>query len=88
MNFDKRPHPEKMTKFFNKFKKSFFFFFFGGHFPHFWSKNCFSKNPALTRIFSYGFLTQCQIYKKLEIQLQQTFGLTVEWTKGLTGPIL
>ena len=87
MNFDKRPHPEKMTKFFNKFKKSFFFFFWA-HFPHFWSKNCFSKNPALTRIFSYRFLTQCQIYKKLEIQLQQTFGLTVEWTKGLTGPIL
>ena len=88
MNFDKRPHPEKMTKFFNKFKKSFFFFFFWGHFPHFLSKNFFSKNPALTRIFSYRFLTQCQIYKKLEIQLQQTFGLTVEWTKGLTGPIL
>ena len=76
MNFDKRPHLEKMTKFFNKFKKYIYIFLV--HFPHFWSKNCFSKNPALTRIFSYGFLTQCQIYKKLEIQLQQTFGLTVE----------
>ena len=64
MNFDKRPHPEKMTKFFNKFKKSFFFFFFGGPFFSFLEqKFFFKKSGSDTYIFIWVSNTMPNIQK-------------------------
>lgn len=52
-------------KYFNKFK-SFIIGPFFAHFPHFGSKKKWKSNSALSGIISNGFLTQCQIFKKLD----------------------
>lgn len=54
-----------MAKYFNKFK-SFIIGPFFAHFPHFGSKKKWKSNSALSGIISNGFLTQCQIFKKLD----------------------
>ena len=70
MNFDKRPHPEKMTKFFNKFKKSFFFFFWGAIFQIFGAKIFFKKIQKIFFFFFFfggpfsSFLEQKLFFKK------------------------
>ena len=48
-----------MTKFFNKFKKSFWTIF-----PAFRAKNFFPENPPLSHTTSYGFLGTCQNLEK------------------------